>query len=950
MSVSPGSSGEPVADSGWNQVLQRLRSATAGEFVIQDELGRGGFAAVFLAHEVALGRKVAIKVMSPAVMMGEGMVDRFLQEARTVASLDHPNIITIHSVRRLEELPYFVMKFVRGRSLEQVLRCEGPLPMPVVRNLLFQVGSALAYAHRRGVIHRDVKPANILLDGEGNAIVTDFGIAKVAESPNLTVTGMVIGTLTYMSPEQCDAQAASWASDQYSLGVVAYEMLTGTVPFTGSGFALMNAHVQTPPPPIRTRRPDCPPDLESAVNRMLAKDPAERWPTMGHALAALGAAAVPDMDPLREELARLARLDPGEEADGRWVEATVTAGAFSLAVSPPPESLPVGRKFQLKAVLRDASSKEVDHAIEWRSTDPAVATVTGDGIVTALGPGETAISARAEGAEGSVRLVVTPPPQREATGGAGVRHPRRWWLAGAVVAIGAIGVAGAAALLRNGKRSSPPDSSRQVAAVTLSSTASAVTVGDSALLVAAVRNDRGLPVLGSAVAWTTSDPAVVSVDSTGMIVARAPGTAVVTAATDSAAATATITVTAKPEAVAFEPRAIGSRVPPPGVAVTTRQPIPAVTVDDSQPLKRPAVDTATPAVTAPAPVEVKPPEPAVSRIQDLAAGGSLTCGALSGGKTTCWGGGQRGPVTIVGFSFRQVTAGDAHACGLTAAGEAYCWGANSQGQLGDGSAQDHATPVPIKVAQRFSSVSAGASHTCGISVQGGAYCWGSNGSGQLGDGSETTRGEPTPVRGDLELKQIAAGGLHTCGLTSGGDVFCWGDGSSGQLGNKTQNKSVQPSLLETSASFEAITAGSRHTCALTDAGKAYCWGENAKGQLGDASTDDRSWPQPVVLIDAFRTIDAGTAHTCGILTRGGLFCWGDNTSGQLGDGTRSRRLRPTAVIGGHRFAAVNAGGVHTCGTAEDGLLLLCWGSSSRGQAGGAAGGIHTSPSVVELSP
>ena len=1038
MSVSPSSSGEPPADSAWSQVLQRLRAATAGEFVIQRELGRGGFAAVFLAHEITLGRKVAIKVMSPAVMMGDGMVDRFLQEARTVASLNHPHIITIHSVRRLEELPYFVMKFVRGRSLEHVLRREGRLPLPVIRDLLFQVGSALAYAHRRGVIHRDIKPANILLDDEGNAIVTDFGIAKVAESPNLTVTGMVIGTLTYMSPEQCDAQAVTWASDQYSLGIVAYEMLTGTVPFTGSGFALMHAHAQTPPPPIRALRPDCPPDVEAAVNRMLAKNQAERWPTMGDALTALGAVAVPDTDPLREELARLARVDLSEDDDGPTTvpsptpqlrtPAPGTVGAFSLAVWSPSESLPVGGRVRLKAVLRDASSQEVDRKIEWRSTDPAVATVTADGVVTALGHGETAISASAEGAEGSVRLVV---------GGAGVPHPkrRRRWVEAAAAA-GVIGVAAAIALGTRGGASrtdssrtdsSRTDSSREAAAIELSTPRSTVSVGDSAMLGATVRNDRGLPILGKGVTWTTSDPAVVSIDSAGMIVARSPGTAAVTAASDRATARATITVTAKAEPVASvtvlprdttvpagaslhllaitrtaggdtligrsllwtssDPRV--AQVDPTSGAVTTGRrpgqvelsvvvdrsvrgvsrltvlpqsnasvavtpPRPAPTARDSQtaPAKAgvPAPDTAVVPAATPAPADVKPPEPTVLRIQDLAAGGSLTCGALTGGRTICWGGEQRGPVTIAGFSFKQVTAGEAHACGLTAAGAAYCWGDNSQGQLGDGSTKDQPTPVPVKVAQGFSSLSAGASHTCGIAATGVAYCWGSNGSGQLGDGSETARTEPSLVRGNLEFKRIAAAGLHTCALTSTGEAYCWGDGSSGQLGNKSQAKSVEPSLLQTSASFKAITAGNRHTCALTDAGKAYCWGRNVRGQLGDASTDDRSWPQPVVLIEPFRAIEAGAAHTCGILATGGLFCWGDNSSGQLGDGTRSMHPRPTAVIGGHQFATVNAGTAHTCGTAENGGLLLCWGASSPGQAGGAGGGIQTAPTPVDMSP
>jgi serine/threonine-protein kinase len=1034
MRPGPSPSGEPAADSPWNQVLQQLRAATAGEFVIQRELGRGGFAAVFLAHEIVLGRQVAIKVMSPAVMMGEGMVERFLQEARTVASLNHPHIITIHSVRRLEELPYFVMKFVRGRSLEHVLRREGRLPVPVIRDLLFQVGSALAYAHRRGVIHRDIKPANILLDDEGNAIVTDFGIAKVAESPKLTATGMVIGTLTYMSPEQIDTQGVGWASDQYSLGIVAYEMLTGTVPFTGSSFAIMHAHAQTPPSPIRNSRPDCPPDMEAAVLRMLAKDPAERWPTMGEALAALGAVPVPDTDPLRQELARLVRADLTQEDDGpstvpspvpqvRAEPAQAAVGGFSLAVSAPAESLPVGGKVQLKAVLRDATSREVQRQIEWRSSDAAVATVTAAGVVSAIGQGESVITARADGAEASVRLLV----------GAGAQRPKRRWWVEAIAAAGAIAVAAAIALGTR-RNSTPIDSTAQVAAVELSTTRSTVSVGDSAMLVATVRSDRGLPILGKDVSWTSSDPARVSVDSTGMIVARAPGTATVTATSDRATATAAITVTAKAQAVAsatvlprdtsvpagasFGLRAItrsasgdtllghslhwtssdprvarvdptsgqvttGQRpgqvelavlvdenvrgvarltvLPPPTATAAVTPPVappeptrPTPPARDSQPVQAKVPDvTKTDTVAEPAATpdsaEVKPPVPTDGRIQDLAAGGSLTCGTLTGGQTICWGGGEPGPTTIAGFGFAQVAAGEAHACGLTRAGEAYCWGSNSQGQLGDGSTKDHPTPVPVKLAQRFSSLSAGASHTCGITLTGAAYCWGNNSSGQLGDGSETTRTQPSLVHGSLELKGIAAGGFHTCAVTSDGRVFCWGDGSSGQLGNKSQEKSLEPFPLEASASFRAITAGHRHTCALTDAGKAYCWGQNTKGQIGDGSTDDRPWPQPVVLIESFRAIDAGTAHTCGILAKGGLFCWGDNSSGQLGDGTRSMRLRPTAVVNGQRFVAVEAGATHTCGTAENGRVLLCWGSSSRGQAG-AAGGTQTTPTEVHTAP
>ena len=154
---------------GWERIIERLRAATVGEFEIRRELGRGGMAIVFLAHDVALRRKVAIKLMSPGLLTNYEMVRKFREEAVMVAQMSHPNIITIHAVRQVEDLHFFIMKFVEGRPLDQVVRDIGQLPFPVARAILYQVGSALAYAHRRGVIHRDVKPSNILIDIEGDA-------------------------------------------------------------------------------------------------------------------------------------------------------------------------------------------------------------------------------------------------------------------------------------------------------------------------------------------------------------------------------------------------------------------------------------------------------------------------------------------------------------------------------------------------------------------------------------------------------------------------------------------------------------------------------------------------------------------------------------------------------------------------------------------------------------
>jgi len=295
-------------DTMWQEQQELLREATLGEYEILGELGRGGMAAVYLGHEIALDRKVAIKVMSPALVHGDGMIERFKREARTAASLSHPNIIPVYAVRETDHLLFFVMKFISGRPLDSVVKELGPLPIPMVQMILHQVGGGFGYAHRRGIIHRDIKPANIMIDDEGWSVITDFGIAKVSQAEGLTMTGMTVGTPTYMSPEQCMAQDVTGASDQYSLGVVAYEMITGRPPFSGgSMMAIMYGHFNDPPPPIEQSRPECPEDLKLAVLRMLEKDPAKRWPTMEAAIEAIGEPPAKSDDAMRSQLITLAQ-------------------------------------------------------------------------------------------------------------------------------------------------------------------------------------------------------------------------------------------------------------------------------------------------------------------------------------------------------------------------------------------------------------------------------------------------------------------------------------------------------------------------------------------------------------------------------------------------------------------------------------------------------------------
>jgi serine/threonine-protein kinase len=262
------------------QLLERIRIATADEYEIEREIGRGGMAAVFLSRDVALQRRVAIKVMLPDLINVQGLQDRFVIEARTAAHLDHPGIVTVYAVRQRAGLLFIVMKYIEGHTLEAVLRSQGQID-PVATALIgSRVAEALSFAHGEGVVHRDVKPSNIMIDPRGRPVVTDFGIARVMTAQSITVAGSMLGTPTHMSPEQCRGLPATAASDQYSLGVTIYEMLTGRAPFTGDLFELITAHREKAPSPLSDFVAGVDPSLEQTVMRMLAKDPGDRWASM----------------------------------------------------------------------------------------------------------------------------------------------------------------------------------------------------------------------------------------------------------------------------------------------------------------------------------------------------------------------------------------------------------------------------------------------------------------------------------------------------------------------------------------------------------------------------------------------------------------------------------------------------------------------------------------------
>ena len=257
--------------------IDMVRKELDAEYEIIDELGRGGMAIVFKAKEKQLDREVAIKVLPFSLAFDKEFVERFQREARTSAKLEHPNIIPIYRVGKSGRVIYFVMKFLRGKPLSNILAARGSLPAAEIRRIIADVARALAYAHKKEIVHRDIKPDNIMFDEHGHAVVTDFGIAKAASGGKLTGTGMSIGTPHYMSPEQAKAQNLDGRSDIYSLGVVAYQCLTGGVPFDGEdSFSIGYKHImeEIPTPPLENPEKR---QLFEIIRKMMAKTPAQRF-------------------------------------------------------------------------------------------------------------------------------------------------------------------------------------------------------------------------------------------------------------------------------------------------------------------------------------------------------------------------------------------------------------------------------------------------------------------------------------------------------------------------------------------------------------------------------------------------------------------------------------------------------------------------------------------------
>ena len=580
-------------------LLERLRLATLGAYDIAGELGRGGMAVVYVARDLKLERTVAIKVMDPRLSLTHGMAERFLQEARIAARLQHPNVIVVHDVQKSEDIIFFVMGLIEGGSIDELVRRPGPLPIDQVRWVLMQAARALAYAHSEGIVHRDVKPANILLNLKGEVILTDFGIAKAVGGDGLTQSGTQIGTPVYMSPEQFSGSPVGPSSDQYALGVTAYQMITGAPPFGGELYALIAAHGTKAPVPIRDRRPDCPAFLANAVMRMLEKEPENRWPSLDDLVEVLGASMAMDGGAARKSLVVIARELRQERIHAVPALTAITPispiptnshvrrplGArpesVMLTISPPAATIFAGGVLELKATVSLENGDTLPGAgVSWSSSDPAVVTVADGGSIRGIAPGTASVRAtvgdattdaaiRVESAP-LARVVVNTPTMRLLVGDTvkpsvsvfDVTGQRRadvspTFESGAPTVFEVDGSGLLRALIPgNGlvhvsvgalrRTIEVIVERRPIALLRIRTARLSLELGEAAALALEAFDDKGRQVAPPPVQWTSDHPSVVHVDSMGTVLAIAAGTATITVAVDDAIDTLLLEATESP--------------------------------------------------------------------------------------------------------------------------------------------------------------------------------------------------------------------------------------------------------------------------------------------------------------------------------------------------------------------------------------------------------------------
>jgi hypothetical protein len=768
------------------------------EYELIAELGRGGSAIVYQALDRALGRDVAIKVVHPrAAAPGDDPVARLAREARTVAQLQHPNIVTVFAVRRLHSGGLaLVMQLVPGSTLKQVIQCESPLPPDRVERIVRDVASALSYAHARGVVHRDVKPENIFIeDATGRALLADFGIARSDEHESMTLTGTALGTPFYMSPEQVDGGTLDGRSDLYSLGLVAWEMLTGRRPWDGESlYNVIYKQKHEELPPIEALRSGVPPRLQYLIERMLQKRPAARWAGADGLLAQLGHAVLPsDYGKWQGTLSRrVERYRESERERARSAEAPRERTGGNAA-----------------ATLRFDRRPRAAHA------DPSLA-VRADAATTSIATrrandGEAYIEAATRSLALHSEPIDAPLPVDEpepvqyddvaeptwADGGSAAPVARRPLLLGAGALLALAVAAGVAFAGRP----------TLLADLGLARTAS-------------------VPSVQAVAPTTDASPAHDRGSGEGAGDARAQRSTALAASFPIGPSRDVLSAGGAHACVIT----FGAVVHCWGDNVAG-QLGDATNVGRSRPI-RVIGDFA---------------------FAQVSAGGAHTCAVTTVGDAYCWGDDSRGqlgdgttvrrtaPVRVAGSDrYRMVASGGAHSCALTSRSDVVCWGANDRAQLGDfSSAPLRTVPGPVRIGAGgpVTALAAGLAHSCALETDGRAHCWGANDAGQLGDGTRTERALPASVSGPLRFRSVAAGAQHSCGVTLQGQVACWGRNQELELGSRAAGaRSPSPVLVPLPPGFTPVhvVAGVGSSCALGARGTSGAGAATVRGSWAPA--------------------------------------------------------------------------------------------------------------------
>ena len=620
----------------------------------------------------------------------------------------------------------------------------------------------------------------------------------------------------------------------------------------------------------------------------------------------------------------------------------------SVSVTPSAASVVVGRTTQLSATAKDAAGNALTgRTIAWSSSAVAVATVDGNGVVTGVSVGSASIVVTSEGKTAQAEITVTAVP---------------------------------------------------VASVTVAPNAPSIKVGETVAMVATLNDEQGNVLAGRAVAWSTSAPAIATIDgTTGMVTGVAVGTATLTATSEGKTGSTTVTVATAQKPVAqillsapqdtleaYSSQMIGVILrDAEGSRLTGREVRWSVSntaiagIDPIEGLMT-GVDRGTVTVTATSEGKsASLPIVIVIKYRSITAGTMHACDIASGGIVWCWGlNGNEGRVGSTqlgadvmtsapfkvpgGLAFAQISSYGRHTCGITLDGKAYCWGYNGWGNLGSGSnASMSSTPVAVVGGLKFRSVTAGSDHSCGVTTDNRAYCWGNNDWRQLGTGT-TYSGTPALVSSTISFAKITAGTGFTCGITTTGETYCWGANSIGQLGDGKKISygnayNATPSPVVGGQTFQSVSLGNQYACALTQAGQGYCWGSNSTKLGSGNGTSDTSTPAPMIGGHAFQQISAGYGHACGVTSANAIYCWGSNGSGQLGSPLVNGTGTPTLVSGfqGSEVAASGIGtgsGSHSCAIAKDRLTVRCWGRNDTGQLGNgnvtAGPTANATPSIV----